>query len=91
MESSMGIKDAVRALLERLPDDCNLDDVIDRLYDLQVLEGEEPNLPPLTQAQRSEIDRRLDRLMEDPSRTVPWREVRRDLEPGEHAGPRHHT
>jgi putative addiction module component (TIGR02574 family) len=83
MESGMGVKDAVRALLERLPDDCNLDDVIDRLYELQLLEGDESDLPPLTEAQRSEIDRRLERLMRDPGRTVPWQEVRRDLEPDE--------
>jgi putative addiction module component (TIGR02574 family) len=80
MESVMGVKDAVKALLERLPDDCNLDDVIDRLYELQLLESNESHTPPLTQAQRTELDRRLDRLMQDPGRTIPWVDVRRELE-----------
>ena len=80
MESLMGVKDAVKALLERLPDDCNLDDVIDRLYELQLLERSESSAPPLTQAQRTELDRRLDRLMQDPGRTIPWEDVRRELE-----------
>jgi len=80
MEILMGVKDAVKALLERLPDDCNLDDVIDRLYELQLLEFGNMEAPPLTDAQRMELDRRLDRLMQDPGRTIPWEEVRRDLE-----------
>lgn len=72
--------DVQAGLLERLPDDCNLDDVIDRLYELQLLESNESNAPPLTQAQRTELDRRLDRLMQDPGRTIPWADVRRKLE-----------
>ena len=31
MEMIMGAKDAVRALLDRLPDDCKLDDVIEQI------------------------------------------------------------
>jgi putative addiction module component (TIGR02574 family) len=80
MESVMGVKDAVKALLERLPDDCNFDDVIDRLYELQQLEVGESETPPLTEAQRVELDRRLDLLMQGQSRTIPWEVVRRELE-----------
>jgi len=80
MESVMGVKDAVKALLERLPDDCNLDDVIDRLYELQQMEAGESDAPPLTQAQREELDRRLDLLMQGQGRTIPWKDVRRELE-----------
>ena len=34
----MQTKDAVRALLERLPDDCTIDDVLYHLYVLQEVE-----------------------------------------------------
>ena len=80
MESTMGVKDAVKALLERLPDDCSVDDVIDRLYELQHSDGREKSAATLTQAQRDELDRRLDQLEREPGRTIPWDEVRRELE-----------
>lgn len=35
---SMSTKDAVRALLDRLPDDCSLDDVLYHLYVVQQIE-----------------------------------------------------
>lgn len=34
----MGTKQRVRALLDRLPDDCSLEDVLYHLYVLQVVE-----------------------------------------------------
>ena len=34
----MSAKDAVRALLDRLPDDCTLDDVLYHLYIIQAVE-----------------------------------------------------
>ena len=34
----MGAKNAVRDLLDRLPDDCSLDDVLYHLYVLQAVE-----------------------------------------------------
>jgi hypothetical protein len=34
----MGTKQRVRALLDRLPDDCSLDDVLYHLYVLQAVE-----------------------------------------------------
>ena len=80
MENVMGVKDAVKALLERLPDDSNLDDVIDRLYELRQMEAGESTSPPLTQTQRAELDRRLDLLMQGQGRTIPWQDVRHDLE-----------
>lgn len=80
MESTMGVKDAIKALLERLPDDCSVDDVIDRLYELQHLAEHEGAEAALTQAQREELDRRLDQLEREPGPTLPWDEVRRELE-----------
>lgn len=80
MESTMGVKDAVKALLERLPDDCSVDDIIDRLYELQGVVGGAGATAGLTQAQRNELDRRLDQLEREPGSTVPWDEVRRELE-----------
>ena len=78
MESRMGVKDAVRALLEGLPESCSVDDVIDRLYEL--LSENDARTSSLTRAQREELDRRLDRLERGETRTIPWDEVRRELE-----------
>jgi putative addiction module component (TIGR02574 family) len=76
----MGVKDAVKALLERLPDDCSVDDVIDRLYELQQPAERKQSTTALTSAQREELDRRLDALEREHGRTIPWEEVRRELE-----------
>jgi putative addiction module component (TIGR02574 family) len=80
MEITMGIKDTVRALLNRMPDDCKLDEIIDRLYELEVPGGEASSAAPLTPAQRAELDRRLDLLEREPGRLIPWSEFRRELE-----------
>jgi hypothetical protein len=80
MEITMGVKDTVRALLDRMPDDCKLDEIIDRLYELEVPGGEEPSAAELTPAQRAELDRRLDLLDREPGRMIPWSEFRRELE-----------
>jgi putative addiction module component (TIGR02574 family) len=37
---------------------------------------EEAELPPLTPEQMEEIDRRVDEHERDPSRAIPWEEVR---------------
>ena len=34
----------------------------------------------LTEAQRAELDRRLDLLEQEPGRTIPWDQVRRELD-----------
>jgi putative addiction module component (TIGR02574 family) len=34
------------------------------------------NLPPLTQAQKDELDRRIEEHRKDPSRAIPYEEVR---------------
>jgi len=78
MESAMGVKDAVKALLERLPDDCSLDDIIDRLYELDRAAPDDQ--ASLTEAQRAELDRRLDLLEREPGRLIPWAEFRRELD-----------
>jgi putative addiction module component (TIGR02574 family) len=70
----------VKALLERLPDDCSVDDVIDRLYELQAFVRNERADAALSLAQREELDRRLDQLERGEMRTIPWEEVRRELE-----------
>jgi putative addiction module component (TIGR02574 family) len=82
MESAMGAKDTVRALLDRLPDDCTIEEVIAELYRLEDLGPEEVALPQLTQAQRDEIDRRLAEFEREPESVVPWREFLRRLERG---------
>ena len=38
MEEPVRTKDTVRSLLDRLPDDCTLDDVLYHLYVLQAVE-----------------------------------------------------
>jgi putative addiction module component (TIGR02574 family) len=73
----VGIKDAVRALLVRLPDDCTLDDIIDHICDLGREAREDT---PLTEAQREEIDRRLATLDQEPEPTVSWHQFLRSLD-----------
>jgi len=38
MEAAIEAKEAVRALLDRLPDDCSMDDVLYHLYVLRAIE-----------------------------------------------------
>ena len=38
MATSMPVKETVKALLDRLPDDCSLDDVLYHLYVIQAVE-----------------------------------------------------
>ena len=75
METAMGAKDTVRALLDRLPDDCTLEDVIERLLTLEAASSEESRLPPLTPAQRQALDEELARIDADPDSGTPWREA----------------
>lgn len=82
METAMGVKDTVRSLLDRLPDDCTIDDVIEQLYLAEGAAFDESKLPPLTEAQREEIDRRLEALEREQDPVVPWREFLRSLEHG---------
>ena len=37
MAASMPVKETVKALLDRLPDDCSLDDVLYHLYVIQAI------------------------------------------------------
>ena len=75
METTMGAKEIVRELLDRLPDDCNLDQVIDEIIKLEGPWPSESDLPPLTQAQRDAIDESIDHLERDPETAVPWRDA----------------
>jgi hypothetical protein len=75
MEISMGAKDVVRALLDRMPDDCRLEDVIEQIM---LLEGpwlDESDLPPLTEAQRIALEESIAHHKLHPERAIPWREA----------------
>lgn len=71
----MNAKDAVRSLLDRLPDDCKLEDVIEAILKLDGPWLSESELPPLTQAQRDAIDESIDHLEKHPESALPWRET----------------
>jgi hypothetical protein len=49
----MRIKDTIRGLPDRRPDDCKLIDVIDEITKLDGLWLRASDLPPLTQAHRA--------------------------------------
>ena len=55
----MGAREAIRELLDRMPDDCNLVDVIDEIMKLDGPWLDEADLPRLTQAQRDALDQPL--------------------------------
>ena len=80
MEIIMRVKETVRALLDQMPDDCKLAEIIDRLYEREVPGGEAPGAAELTLEQRAELDRRLDLLDRGPGRTIPWSEFRLEFE-----------
>jgi len=80
MESAMGVKDAVKTLLDELPDDCTIEDVIRRLLLLETVDRDQSELSPLTQAQRDALDAELDRLEREPESGIPWREALRRIE-----------
>lgn len=71
----MGAKEAIRGLLDRMPDDCTLVDVIDEITKLDGPWLSESDLPPLTQAQRDAIDESIDHHKRHPETAVPWREA----------------
>lgn len=75
MSEKARAKDAVRALLDRLPDDCKLEDVIEQIL---LLEGpwlDESSLPPLTDAQRAALEESIAHHELHPERTTPWRQA----------------
>lgn len=82
MEITMGVKDTVRALLEDLPDDCKLEEVIDQLCLLEAPSRDGAEIAPLTDAQRRELELRLDRLDTETEPDMPWREFLGSLERG---------
>ena len=75
MEITMGAKEIVRELLDRLPEGCNLEEVIEAILKLDGPWLSESELPPLTQAQRDAIDESIDHLEQNPESAVPWREA----------------
>lgn len=57
----MEAKDAVRALLDRLPDDCTVDDILYHLYVLQAVERGQADVAAGRTIPHEEIDRTLRR------------------------------
>jgi hypothetical protein len=82
MESTMGAKDTVRAVLDRMPDECTLDQVIRELCAIETAELDEKDLPPLTKAQRDALDESIAHHEAHPAEGVPWREALRRIERG---------
>ena len=75
MEITMGAKEVVRELLDRLPDGCKLEEVIEEILKLDGPWSIDSELPPLTQAQRDAIDESMDHLERPPECAVPWRDA----------------
>lgn len=75
MESAMGVKDVVRSLLDRLPDDCSLEEVIEHLLALEAVDRGEWSEADLTPVQRQALDEELERLAREPDGGIPWREA----------------
>lgn len=79
METVMGengsAKDAVRALLDRLPDDCKLEDVVEQILLLDGPWLQESELPPLTEVQRAALDESIAHHRHNPEGKTPWRDV----------------
>ena len=83
VEMAMGAKDVIRALLDRLPDDCKLDDVVEQIMLLDGPWIEESDLPPLTEAQRAALEESIEHHRRHPERALRWREVLGKTEPTE--------
>jgi hypothetical protein len=73
----------VRALLDRMPDDCKLGGLIHELCMIETAELDEKDLPPLTQAQRDALDEAIAHQEAHPDEGTPWREALRRIERGE--------
>jgi hypothetical protein len=73
MTDGTGAKDAIRTLLDRLPDDCSLESVIEEIL---LLEGpwlEADALPPLSEAHRAALAESIDHHRSHPDARTPWR------------------
>ena len=55
----METKQAVRALLDRLPDDCSVEDVLYHLYVLQAVERGQPEVAEGRTIPHEEVDRAM--------------------------------
>jgi hypothetical protein len=75
MSDGTGAKAAVRALLDRLPDDCNLESVIEEILLLEGPWCAEAELPPLTEPQRAALAESIAHHRQHPGASTPWREV----------------
>jgi len=79
MESQMSeptrAKDVVRALLDRLPDDCQLEQVIEEILLLAGPWCEPASLPALTEAQRAALADSIQHHRQNPELRRPWREA----------------
>lgn len=75
MSDGTRAKDAVRALLDRLPDDCKLESVIEQLLLLDGPWLDESELAPLTDAQRAALAESIAHHRQHPEARTPWREA----------------
>lgn len=76
---SVRVKDTVRAVLDRLPDDCKLAEVIDELCRIEAIESEQ-RAPELTRAQREALNEAIAHHEAHPEEGLPWRDVLRRIE-----------
>ena len=79
MERLMGegtrAKDSVRALLDRLPDDCNLERVVEEILLLDRPWLNDSALPPLTETQRAALAESIAHHRRHPEPRTPWRQA----------------
>ncbi len=68
-------KDVVRALLDRLPDDCKLENVIEQILLLDGPWLDESDLPALTDEQRAALAESIAHHRQQPDARTPWREA----------------
>lgn len=66
-------KDAVRAILDRLPDDCKLESVVEQILLLDGPWLDESDLSPLTDAQRAALAESIAHHRLHPEARTPWR------------------
>jgi hypothetical protein len=75
MDEGTRAKDSIRALLDRLPDDCNLESVIEEILLLDGPWLTDSALPPLTEEQRAALVESIAHHRRHPEARTPWRQA----------------
>ena len=75
MSEGTGAKDTVRALLDRLPDDCDLERVVEEILLLDGPWLTDSALPPLTETQRAALAESIAHHRRHPEARTPWRQA----------------